>query len=355
MNLSVGIVGLPNAGKSTLFNALLKKQVADTAPYPFCTIEPNRGVVPVPDERLSVLAETVKTSKITPAVVEFVDIAGLVKGAHRGEGLGNQFLAHIREVSLICHVVRFFEDENVAHPEGKVNPVSDIEIINDELILADLATLEKQKPPKGKVEKEEVIFWEAVNILKKELNRGKWAREVELTEEQRNLIEKLCLLTNKKVIYLANLGENQLKKREEILRDFPFSPVIPLSARLEEEIVALTEEEQKEYLGDYQLERSGLERLIRLAYKELGLISFLTAGKKEVRAWTIQRGTTAKAAAGVIHSDFEKNFIKAEVIFWKDFVRYGGWVKARELGKVRSEGKDYLLKDGEVVEFRVGS
>ncbi|MCD6225572.1 redox-regulated ATPase YchF [bacterium] len=355
MNLSVGIVGLPNAGKSTLFNALLKKQVADTAPYPFCTIEPNRGVVPVPDERLSVLAETVKTSKITPAVVEFVDIAGLVKGAHRGEGLGNQFLAHIREVSLICHVVRFFEDENVAHPEGKVNPVSDIEIINDELILADLATLEKQKPPKGKVEKEEAIFWEAVNILKKELNRGKWAREVELTEEQRNLIEKLCLLTNKKVIYLANLGENQLKKREEILRDFPFSPVIPLSARLEEEIVALTEEEQKEYLGDYQLERSGLERLIRLAYKELGLISFLTAGKKEVRAWTIQRGTTAKAAAGVIHSDFEKNFIKAEVIFWKDFVRYGGWVKARELGKVRSEGKDYLLKDGEVVEFRVGS
>jgi len=355
MNLSVGIVGLPNVGKSTLFNALLKKQIADVAPYPFCTIEPNKGIVAVPDGRLPVLAKIIKTSRVVPAVVEFVDIAGLIKGAAQGEGLGNQFLSHIRNVSLICHVVRFFQDPKVTHVGKKVDPLEDVEVVNSELILADLQTLKKQKKPKGKANREEEVFWEAVEILKKEMNRGKLAQDVSLTEEQQEAVKRLFLLTTKPVIYVANMDEEQLEKREELLKNFVFRPVIPLAAKMEFDLLALTKEEQQEYLRQYQLSESGLERLIRLAYETLGLISFLTTtGGKEVRAWPIKKGTKAKEAAGVVHSDFERNFIKAEVVSFEDFVQYGGWQAARAAGKVRLEGKEYQIKDGEVIEFKSG-
>lgn len=354
MSLSIGIVGLPNVGKSTLFNALLKKQVAEVANYPFCTIQPNVGVVGVPDERLAVLAKIVNTQKIVPAAVEFVDIAGLVKGASKGEGLGNQFLANIREVSVILHVVRFFEDSDVAHVTPEIRPLDDVETINSELLLADLQTLEKQKEPKGKVEKEDQILWETVGILKKEMNHGKLAKDVVLDKFQKEAVKRLFLLTDKPVIYSANVGEVQLEKRDDLQKTFPYKPVIFLSAKMEQDLAVLSETEQKEYLKGFGLQESGLDRLIKLAYRTLNLMSFLTAGEIEARAWTITRGMPAKEAAGVIHSDFSKNFIKADVISYEEFVKYGGWVKAREQGKVRSEGRDYLLKDGEVVEFKIG-
>jgi len=344
MNLSVGIVGLANVGKSTLFNALLKKQVANVANYPFCTIEPNKGIVEVPDGRLPVLAKIVNTTKIVPAVVEFYDIAGLVRGASKGEGLGNQFLANIREVSVICHVVRFFEDPNVIHVKNRVDPKSDVELVNSELILADLQTLEKQREPK-----------EAVQILKVEMNKGTLARDVKLDDKQREQVKKIFLLTDKPVIYVANVSEEQLNIPDFPDRpDFPERPLIPLSAKMESDLASLNEEEQKEYLAQYNISEPGLNRLIKLAYETLGLISFLTAGEKEVRAWTIKQGMTAQQAAGVIHTDFEKNFIKADVVSFEDFVQNNGWVNCRSLGKVRSEGKEYLMKDGEVVEFKVG-
>ncbi|MFH1561250.1 MAG: redox-regulated ATPase YchF [Patescibacteria group bacterium] len=349
-SLSVGIVGLPNVGKSTLFNALLKKRVADCANYPFCTIEPNKGVIEVPDERLAVLAEIVETSKIVPAVVEFIDIAGLVRGASKGEGLGNQFLANIREVSVICHVARFFTDQQVVHVESRVEPNTDVEIVESELILADLQTLEKQKAPRGNLSRDETDLYQAVEILKESLDRGILARETKLSIDQRQQIKKLFLLTDKPVIYVANSDEGRMAD----LLGFKKQPVIFLSAKMESEIAILSEPEQKEYLAQYGLSEPGLNLLLKLAYQNLGLISFLTAGQKEVRAWTISRGMTAKQAAGVIHTDFEKNFIKAEVIAFDDFVNLGGWVKARLAGKVRSEGKDYLIKDGDVVEFRIG-
>ena len=351
MSLPIGIVGLPNAGKSTLFNALLKKQVADNSNYPFCTIEPNKGIVEVPDGRLSVLAKIVKSENIVPAAIEFLDIAGLVKGAHKGEGLGNQFLSHIREVALICHVVRFFSDDNVVHVEERIDPVSDIEIVNSELILADLNTLEKQKKPRGKMEKEETIFFEAVEKLKRELDQGKLAKNVVLDEDQRKAVKKLFLLTDKPVIYIANTDEEKIK--EGLENNFPYKPAIPLSAQMEADLASLTEEDQKEYLDDYNLEEPILNRLIKQAYQTLGLISFLTAGEKEVRAWTVKQGVKAKQAAGVIHTDFEKNFIKADVVGFEDFVQYEGWANCRNLGKVRSEGKDYLIRDGDVIEFKV--
>lgn len=364
MKLSIGIVGLPNVGKSTLFNALLKKSVADVANYPFCTIEPNVGIVEVPDERLPVLAKIVNTQKIVPAVVEFYDIAGLVKGASEGAGLGNKFLSHIREVAAIVHVVRLFEDSNVIHVGNKVDPLSDIQIIESELILSDLATLEKQKQPKGAASKEEFMLFETVQLLKQKLNTGIPARKVSLNDKQLELTGQLNLLTLKLVIYAFNISEKQLEEKEktnkqisEILRivqEEGNSNSIYFNAKLENEVLALSEEEQKEYLKQYGLEETGLNRLIKKAYETLGLISFLTAGEKEVRAWTIKKDTLAPQAAGTIHTDFEKHFIKADVIPYQQFTDAGGWVRAREKGLVQSVGKDYEIKDGEVVEFKVG-
>ncbi|MCL5770649.1 MAG: redox-regulated ATPase YchF [Actinobacteria bacterium] len=354
MSLSIGIIGLPNVGKSTLFNALLKKQIADASNYPFCTIAPNKGVVEVPDERLKVLAKISKSEKIVPAVVEFVDIAGLVKGASKGEGLGNKFLANIREVNAICHVVRFFNDTSIAHVSTEIRPSSDAELINMELILADLQTLEKKNAPKGRASKEELIMWEAIKVLKDELYKGKMAIDVNLSKEQSELIKELCLLTMKPIIYVANIDEEHIAEFNVNESNFPFTPVIPICAKMEAELAELSEEEQKEYLEQAGLKEPGLNRLIKLAYQTLGLISFLTTGEKETRAWTISQGTNAREAAGVIHTDFSKSFIKAAVISYDEFIQTGGWLEAKNTGKIRFEGSDYLMKEGDVVEFKVG-
>jgi GTP-binding protein YchF len=361
--LQIGIVGLPNVGKSTLFNALLQKQVAYAANYPFATIEPNVGVVEVPDERLPVLAKIVKTQKIVPAIVEFYDIAGLVKGASKGEGLGNKFLSHIKEVAAIVHVVRLFEDNEIIHVANKVDPVSDMQTIDTELILADLATLDRQPEPKMNASKDQLAAWEVIKLLKEKLNEGVTARKVQLDDEQLALINQLNLLTLKPVLYVFNVSETQLadpegtkKKIEDVLSTIndKHSGYIYLCAKLENEIVSFTPEEQKEYLQQYNLPETGLNRLIKKAYEILGLISFLTAGEKEVRAWTIPAGAIAPQAAGTIHTDFEKHFIKADIVPYSEFVAAPGWVKAREQGKVQIVGKDYVMKDGEVVEFKVG-
>ncbi len=381
MNLSVGIVGLPNVGKSTLFNAILKKQTAFVANYPFATIEPNVGVIEVPDERLPVLAKIVETQKIVPAVVEFYDIAGLVKGASKGEGLGNKFLSHIREVSAIVHVVRLFEDGNIIHVANKVDPGSDIQTVEQELMLADLETLSKQKEPKGNAGKEELESYNVIKFVKEKLDRGIPVRNQNLTDDQQKMIKGLNLLTQKPVIYVFNVSETQLENQKEIEEQIEEiltqshshesgnlgnsgSPIrsgmtngayLYLNAKLETDVLTFTENEQKEYLKQYNLDETGLNRLIKKAYETLGLISFLTAGEKEVRAWTITKGTFAPQAAGVIHTDFEKSFIKADAIPYSEFVKSGGWTKARELGKVTSEGKDYIMRDGDVVEFKVNA
>ncbi len=363
MNLSIGIVGLPNVGKSTLFNALLKKTVAYAANYPFATIEPNVGVVEVPDSRLPVLAKIVNTQKIVPAAVEFYDIAGLVKGASEGEGLGNKFLSHIREVAAIAHVVRLFEDPEIIHVSNKVDPISDIQIVETELILADMATLQKQHEPKGKASKEDIFLYEVVKKLKEKMNEGIPARNAGLDDEEKQAIQQLQLITMKPVIFVFNVSEDQLadientkKKIDEILKQVQDDEkqYIYLNAKLENEVLALSAEDQKAYLKEYGLTETGLNRLIQTAYSTLGLISFLTAGEKEVRAWTITKGTLAPQAAATIHTDFEKHFIKADVIPYQNFVDLGGWVKAREQGKVQIVGRDYEMKDGEVVEFKVG-
>jgi len=345
--LKVGIVGLPNVGKSTLFNALLKKQVAQSANYPFTTIEPNIGVVEVPDERLGRLAAVVKTEKIVPAVVEFVDIAGLVKGAATGEGLGNQFLSHIREVDALAHVVRAFVDPNVA--VSGVDPKSDIETINTELALADLETVEKvifsaEKDLKAK-EKDAEKKLSVLKKLKEGLEQGKLAKEVEVDEE---LAAELPLITLKPVIYVFNVAEGALKK--EVASGF--SPEVVICAKVEEELSELTKPEQKDYLAELGLRQSGLERLIAESYKLLGLSTYFTAGEKEVRAWTVTVGTKAPQAAGVIHTDFEKGFIKAEVITFEKLVEAGGWQQARDKGWVRLEGRDYIFQDGDTTIFK---
>lgn len=366
MNLSIGIVGLPNVGKSTLFNALLKKQQAFVANYPFATIEPNVGIVPVPDERLLKLQEIIRASTpgveppIKWATVEFVDIAGLVKGASEGAGLGNKFLSHIREVQIIVHVVRAFTDEDVIK-EGSVDPKTDYETIQTELILADLQTLIKQKD--SKAVKVDPVKKSAIGKLYEALNSGKPAREVVMPQEEEASVKDLFLLSKKPEIIVLNVSEEDYKKDkiEPIVSQYTSilvtnkEKMVVISAKIEAELAELSEEEQKQYLLDLGVSQSGLERLIQKAYQTLGLISFLTAGEKEVKAWTIKKGTSAQNAAGVIHNDFIKHFIKAEVISFDDFIEVGGLKKARELGKARFEGRDYIMQDGDVVEFKIGN
>ena len=367
MNLKVGIVGLPNVGKSTLFNALLKKQQAYVANFPFATIEPNIGIVPVPDERLRLLSEVVKESEKldsfppqVPATIEFVDIAGLIAGAHKGEGLGNKFLAYIREVDAICHVVRVFSDPDIVK-EGVVNPKSDLETVETELKLADLQTLEKQKDPGGTPDKEIQKRWDLVNKIKDAISAGIPAREVSLEPEDTKYLKELSLLTSKPILIVVNSDESDLTRSEEVENKYSNefevnkNQVIAISAKLESQLADLTETEALLYLNDLGIEKTGLERLILKAFSTLGLITFLTAGEIEARAWTIKKDSTALVASGVIHTDFMQKFIKADVCDFNDFVSYGGWKGAREEGKVRSEGRDYRVVDGDVIEFKIGT
>ncbi len=352
MSLQVGIVGLPNVGKSTLFQALTKKKV-DTSNYPFATIDPNVGVVAVPDERLQELAKIAQSKEIIPTTIEFVDIAGLVKNAHQGEGLGNQFLSNIREVDAIVEVVRVFDDPNVIHVSGKIEPINDIETINLELIFSDLAIVTKRhenfsRQLKAGTSRQIELQIAAVTKIKDALEAGKPARSVELNDDERAQVKDMSLLTAKPILYVLNVSESQLKNHTSFRLD---GPVIALSLKMESELSELPAEEAKTFMQDLGLKESGLDQLIKETYKTLNLITFFTAGPKETRAWTVRAGAKAPQAAGVIHTDFEKGFIRAEVINWKEFVNAGGGVKAKELGKVRLEGKDYVIRDADVVHF----
>ncbi len=363
MGSSVGIVGLPNVGKSTLFNAITQAG-AESANYPFCTIDPNVGIVEVPDPRLTKLTEIVEPNKVVPTAFEFVDIAGLVKGASKGEGLGNQFLSHIREVDAIAHVVRCFEDDNITHVAGRVDPLSDIETINLELVFADMESVERRIERIGRKvkagDKEAKLELDVLEKLKAAFEEGRPARGVELDEEERKLVRDLHLLTIKPMLYVCNVAEDGIHDADnnphvQAVRKHAASEgaeVVVISAKVEAEIAELEGEDKQMFLEELGLKESGLDRLIRAAYSLLGLITYFTAGVQEVRAWTIRKGTKAPQAAGVIHSDFERGFIRAEVVAYDDLVEAGSVNAAREKGKYRLEGKDYVVQDGDVMHFR---
>lgn len=363
-NLEVGIVGLPNVGKSTLFNAITKAG-AEAANYPFCTIEPNIGVVDVPDPRLAVLNDMYHTRKVVPASIRFVDIAGLVKGAAQGEGLGNKFLAHIRQVDAVAQVIRCFKDENITHVEGNIDPLRDIEIINTELCLADLESVEKRFERIRKLaksgDKNARLEESLLSRIKETLEEALPARRVEMTEEERDMVQDLNLLTLKPILYVANVAEEEVATADgqnpyvQAVKQYAAqerAEVVVVSAKVEAEIAELDEADAKEFLAELGLEQSGLDKLIKASFKLLGLITFLTAGEQEVRAWTITSGTKAPAAGGKIHSDIERGFIRAEIVSYDDLISAGSQTAAREKGQVRLEGKEYVMKDGDVTYFR---
>ncbi|MBL1280050.1 MAG: redox-regulated ATPase YchF [Fluviicola sp.] len=369
MGVAIGLVGLPNVGKSTTFNALTKAQNAEAANYPFCTIEPNKAIVPVPDKRLDELAKIVNPEKIQYSTLDFVDIAGLVKGASKGEGLGNKFLSNIRETEVILHIVRCFEDENIVHTEGSIDPLRDVEIIENELILADIEVLQNRMDrlkKQAKADKDAKASLEMAEVLLEFLADGNMARNFEEVDSDiyKQLNHDVRFLTNKEIIYAANVDEDSLEDEGGAMDDNPFvgaltqhaeennCEIVKICAKVEEELIGLDEEEAQDFLNELGIEESGLDQIIHKGFDKLGLMSYFTAGVKEVRAWTIRQNSTAPKAAAVIHNDFEKGFIRAEVISYNDYIECGGESKAKEAGKMRLEGKEYIVNDGDIMHFR---